>query len=300
MSEPKSPSEFLVISRGQWDADKSREEIQQAIDAFYTWRDRLVVEGKMKSGQRLDTRAKLVAKGGVTDGPFTEAKEVIGGYWFFLAGSLEEASALAAQNPCLACGLSYEVRPIEPERASAFKPGNETPPSWAAKSRPSDTGPVTLREIDSDTVLSVVRLSVAQSQKGFVAPNATSLAQALFAPEAWYRAIYCGNELAGFVMLEDESLRQPPPAAPKVGVWRFMVDAKFQGRGIGRAALQQVIEHVRRKGLFASIELSYVPGPGCPEPFYRGLGFRPTGRIDGAEIVLELVLQEPSATAGTA
>ena len=118
-------NEYLVISRGQWDEDKSPQQIQQAIDDFYTWRDRLVGEGRMKSGQRLARPARMVSRQGVTDGPFAEAKEIIGGYWFFIAGSLDEAAALAAQNPCLACGLSYEVRPIEPERASAYRPGNE-------------------------------------------------------------------------------------------------------------------------------------------------------------------------------
>ena len=156
---------------------------------------------------------------------------------------------------------------------------------------PTDKPLVTLREITSETVIPVVRLSVAENQKGFVAANAVSLAQALFAPEAWYRAIYAGEELAGFVMLEDESLRSPPPAQPQIGVWRLMIDAKVQGRGIGRAALQRVIEHVRDKGLFSSLALSYVPGPGCPEPFYLGLGFRHTGRLDGDEVVLELPLQ---------
>ena len=44
---------------------------------------------------------------------------------------------------------------------------------------------VTLREITADTVVVITRLSVAENQKGFVAPNAVSLAQALVAPEAW-------------------------------------------------------------------------------------------------------------------
>ena len=125
MAGPRS--EYLVISRGRWDRDKSPQEIQQAIDAFYVWHDRLVQEGKMKSGQRLATQGKIVSRNGVTDGPFAETKEVIGGYWFFVAESLAEAAELAAQNPCLACGLTYEVRPIESERASAFKVTNETP-----------------------------------------------------------------------------------------------------------------------------------------------------------------------------
>ncbi len=155
-----------------------------------------------------------------------------------------------------------------------------------------DPTQVTLREITAETVRSVIRLSVADSQKGFVAPNAVSLAQALFAPDAWYRAIYLGDEVVGFVMLEDQSLRFPMPDKPKVTVWRFMIDANHQGQGIGRAALLRVIEHVRAKHLFDTLELSYVPGPGCPEPFYLGLGFLHTGRVDENEIVLALALDE--------
>ena len=74
-----------------------------------------------------------------------------------------------------------------------------------------------------------------------------------------------------------------------------MIDARFQGRGIGRAALLLVIEQVRRRGSFRTLLLSYLPGPGCPEPFYRGLGFRPTGRMDGKEVVLELPLAASAA-----
>jgi diamine N-acetyltransferase len=154
---------------------------------------------------------------------------------------------------------------------------------------------VTLREITANTVLSVVRLAVAEHQQSFVAPNAVSLAQALFSREAWYRAIYLGDEPVGFVMLADESLRVPAPSEPQVGVWRFMVDARHQGKGIGRAAMLQVIEHVRGKGRFTKLELSFVPGQGSPESFYLSLGFQHTGRVDEDEQVLELPLGENAA-----
>jgi hypothetical protein len=130
MNDTTSLSEYLVISRGQWDGDKSLQEIQKAIDDFYIWHDRLVSEGVMRTGQRLAREAKIVSRYGVIDGPFAEGKEVVGGYWFFLARSLAEAAALAAQNPCLACGLTFEVRPIEEERASAFRPSNEMPENF--------------------------------------------------------------------------------------------------------------------------------------------------------------------------
>ena len=104
-----------------------REEIQDAIDRFYVWIERLVDEGKMKRGQRLASEGRLVSRGMTTDGPFAESKEVIGGYWFIVAASLDEAAQLAGGNPCLACGLSYEIRPIESARASAFALASETP-----------------------------------------------------------------------------------------------------------------------------------------------------------------------------
>jgi hypothetical protein len=128
MKEQVSRSEYLVISRGQWDKDISREEIQKAIDDFYVWLARLINEGKMKTGQRLANRGKTVSRKKVaTDGPYGEAKEVIGGYWFIVASSLDEAAEIAAGNPCLKCGLFFEIRPIELERASAFAVTTEMP-----------------------------------------------------------------------------------------------------------------------------------------------------------------------------
>ncbi len=148
---------------------------------------------------------------------------------------------------------------------------------------------VELREITADTVRAICSLQVSPAQAGFVAPNAVSLAQALFSPEAWFRAIYADGEPAGFLMLYDERLRAEAPAAPALVLWRFMVDARFQGRGVGRAALKQLIERLRAEGV-AELRTSYVPGEGCPEPFYRGLGFVPTGELDEGEIVLALKL----------
>ena len=114
-------SEYLVISRGQWDPATSKEEIQVAIDQFYPWLERMIAEGKMKMGSRLGNEgATVYHERIVSDGPFGETKEVIGGYWFIVASSLEEAAQLASGNPCLKHGLYCEIRPLDPERASAF------------------------------------------------------------------------------------------------------------------------------------------------------------------------------------
>ena len=91
-------------------------------------------------------------------------------------------------------------------------------------------------------------------------------------------------------MLSDQSLLDPMPENPEVEVWRFMVDAKHQRKGVGRAAILQVIEHVRRKGLFRKLTISYIPEEGGPEQLYLSVGFRPTGEMDEDEVVMELPL----------
>jgi len=156
---------------------------------------------------------------------------------------------------------------------------------------------VSLREITAQTVRQITSLSVSPEQQRFVASNAISLAEALFSPDAWYRAIYADESPAGFVMLYDESLRTPAPIPPQVAVWRFMVDARFQGKGVGTAALGQVIDHVRSKRLFSSLLVSYVPAPGSPEQFYLRAGFRHTGKVDDGEVVLELALKADAPVA---
>lgn len=130
MPEQSDLHEYLVVSRGQWDATASQKEVQTAIDAFYVWYEQSLAAGLMKPGHRLAKEGKVVSRQSVIDGPFAETKEVLGGYWFIVARSLEEAAALAAQNPCLAYGLTLEVRPVELARANVRVAANETPAEW--------------------------------------------------------------------------------------------------------------------------------------------------------------------------
>ncbi|EGI77665.1 YciI family protein [Hylemonella gracilis] len=125
--------QYLVISRGKWDETATPKDVQQAIDRFYAWYEGHLVSGRMLEGSRLHMDGKLVTARGVTDGPFAEAKELVGGYWFIVADSLDEAAALAAENPCLDFGLSLEVRPLEQAKAMAKETTNETPDAWRVK-----------------------------------------------------------------------------------------------------------------------------------------------------------------------
>ena len=120
--------QFLLLSRGQWDKDSDKAEIEAAIEKFYAWYEANLETGVFKPGSRLTTDVALVTRDGIrTDGPFAEGKEVIGGYWIIVAESLAAAAAIASKNPVLAHGLNFEIRPLESERGSAYRHTNETP-----------------------------------------------------------------------------------------------------------------------------------------------------------------------------
>ena len=111
-----------------------------------------------------------------------------------------------------------------------------------------------------------------------------SLAEALFEPKAWYRAIYAGDEPVGFAMLSIDT------EGPEYYLWRFMIAEGQQRRGYGRAAMAAIVEHVRTLPNATELLVSWVPAEGGPEPFYRGLGFVPTGVMHEAEVEARLEL----------
>ncbi|MEX1172779.1 MAG: GNAT family N-acetyltransferase [Chloroflexota bacterium] len=148
----------------------------------------------------------------------------------------------------------------------------------------ADGGVVGLAEVTGETVRAICLLQVAPEQRGSVAPNAVSFAEAMFEPKAWFRAVVADDVPVGFVMMSID------PAAPEYYLWRFMIDARYQGRGYGRAALALVIDHVRDLPNATELRVSWDPGPDGPEGFYLGLGFQPTGEIDEGEVVARLAL----------
>src|SRR5437763_1888421 len=82
---------------------------------------------------------------------------------------------------------------------------------------PNQDSAVTLREITRDNVRTVCALEVREDQKTFVAPNATSIAEAHVTPTAWMRAIYADENPVGFVLLNDD------PEKPRYYLWRYMI-----------------------------------------------------------------------------
>jgi diamine N-acetyltransferase len=151
------------------------------------------------------------------------------------------------------------------------------------------TTPIRLVEITGANRGAVCALRVRPGQERFVASVAKSLDDAAATPEAepWYRAVYSGGEPVAFVML---SWNVPPGRSGLLGpyfLWRLLVDGRHQGRGIGRAVLDEVVSLVRADG-GKELLTSHQPDDDGPGAFYRKYGFAPTGEIDHGEIVLRL------------
>lgn len=168
---------------------------------------------------------------------------------------------------------------------------------WNARPR---TAPLTIELVEPypTGLRRVLALGTHRSQERMVAPIAVSLAQVAVPPfeegfegnpgdprvVPWPRIIHADGDPVGFVMLQ-----QPTETNPEPYLWRLLVDRLHQRRGIGKRAIEAVIEQAKAWGS-ETMAVSWVPGIGSPEPLYLSMGFEPTGEIDDGEIVGRLVL----------
>ena len=85
-------------------------QMEQMYAKFNAWKekfqDNIVDMGGQLGG------GKVVTSDGVTDGPFVEAKEVVGGYMIVAADSMQQAVEVAQESPGVMPGSSVEVREI--------------------------------------------------------------------------------------------------------------------------------------------------------------------------------------------
>jgi hypothetical protein len=107
--------DFLFLFRGG-SAPASPEEGQKRMQRWVNWIDGLTKAGKTKGGFPLETGGKYVSGTSkiVTDGPFPESKEIVGGYLIVTAGDLNGAVEISKGCPIFAEGGAVEVRPIMP------------------------------------------------------------------------------------------------------------------------------------------------------------------------------------------
>ncbi len=107
---------FMFIFHGGVSHDASPEEMQANMGKWMAWVEQLTKAGKYDSGEPLLPGGKLVTSSTngkvVTDGPYTEGKEVVGGYFVVNAKDYEEAVSLTEGYPDFEYGGAIQVRQV--------------------------------------------------------------------------------------------------------------------------------------------------------------------------------------------
>lgn len=106
---------FMFIFQGPVPGKLSPEEMQANMGKWMAWIDKLAKDGRYVSGEPLLPGGKLVTGTNgksVTDGPYTEGKEVVGGFFIVNAKDMDEAVSLTKDFPDYESGGIIQVRQV--------------------------------------------------------------------------------------------------------------------------------------------------------------------------------------------
>ena len=139
---------------------------------------------------------------------------------------------------------------------------------------------VTLVPVTAENRDQCLALKVLPAQEDIVSANADSLLEADQYPELHPVLILWEGQAAGFLMYSLEPGR--------VGLWRLMIDARFQGQGLGKEALRLYLAAVTRAYPAAFHFTTVSPENERALALYRKAGYVPTGRTVQGELELRL------------
>ncbi|GAA1135009.1 MULTISPECIES: GNAT family N-acetyltransferase [Microbacterium] len=141
-------------------------------------------------------------------------------------------------------------------------------------------------ELSAATIVAVNNLSLKPGQEQFLAPVSYGIAATVMNPQtSWQRVVLDGDTVVGFVSANFDP--EAPEEHFRSVLWRINVDAEGQGKGVGRFAVEKLIEEARARG-FDHVNVIYEAGDGGPEAFFLRVGFTPVGETAYAEVVGEI------------
>jgi diamine N-acetyltransferase len=168
----------------------------------------------------------------------------------------------------------------------------------APKKTRGDCQMITLRKITLQNRRKMFKLEVSEEQRRFVASNLSSVASCYVlatnggCPMPF--AIYADEQMVGFVMIVYgiTGYELPAIADGNYCILRFMIDARYQNRGYGRAAMHEILAYIRTlpAGLAQYCWIGYEPDNFVAKRLYESVGFRENGEISENEPVAILEL----------
>jgi len=141
---------------------------------------------------------------------------------------------------------------------------------------------ITLRNIDYNNFREIIDLKVYENQLDFLTSNAVSIAQSKVQPECIPLAIYNDEKAVGFAMYGIDR------RDGQSWIYRFMIDRRFQSKGIGKLAFQLLVNQIQKDRTHNKILLGVRKESIVAIRLYHGLGFEFNGQIFGKEHIMEL------------
>ena len=144
--------------------------------------------------------------------------------------------------------------------------------------------PVVLEPVGKGNRAAILALELLPRQQGFVASNAESLAEAKQDDEAIARAVIADGRVVGFLMYS------APEDDEEAIIYRFMIDHREQGKGLGRAAVAKALEEIAKLGHIRRVAICYEPENEAARRLYAGFGFVEQGLDEDDEMIAALEL----------
>jgi len=138
-----------------------------------------------------------------------------------------------------------------------------------------------IKEVDIDNYRDVLQLEINPAQRKYVDSSRYFIAKSKYHPNHQPRAIVADGAVVGLVLYQTGDGDFEPHECEKFG---FMIDRKFQGKGIGKLAMGFLVEEVKANKQFTWIELSCDKDNTNAEKVYIASGFKNSGYVknDGA------------------
>ncbi|WP_313704071.1 GNAT family N-acetyltransferase [Massilia sp.] len=146
---------------------------------------------------------------------------------------------------------------------------------------------ITLRDVTEENFETLMDMELPAHQRDLLHTNAYSIAQAKFYDCLVPRAIYQGERAVGFAMYNRADDGRPG----HYGIYRFMVDFALQSQGIGRRAMELLLEEIKAAPDVEVINICYHPHNARAGVFYRSFGFVEIGIDCNQEMVAEIRLR---------
>ncbi|WEG13427.1 GNAT family N-acetyltransferase [Pullulanibacillus sp. KACC 23026] len=140
---------------------------------------------------------------------------------------------------------------------------------------------VRIEGLDSENWYECCALEVSEEQRDFIESNAISIAQSKFESTLKPYAIYFEDQIAGFLMFNSV-----PEELDGYWIYRIMVDKKYQGKGIGKAATELMISEMAKLPNVNKIVVGYHPENQGAHKLYQSLGFIDEGERFGKEMAV--------------